>query len=86
MDELDNGKELLDYMKNKTGQKTVPMVFINGELLGGCDATKAAIGSGEFDRRLGAGKGATQVSVDVDNIDFTSNVEDKVQSAIKQNR
>ena len=53
MDIVENGSAVLDYLKGSTGQKTVPMVFINGELLGGCDATKAAIASGDFDRRLG---------------------------------
>lgn len=54
MDTIENGSGVHDYIKSFTGQKTVPAVFINGELLGGCDATKAAIASGEFDRRLGA--------------------------------
>ena len=40
----------------------MPYVFAGGELLGGCDATKALIASGEFDKRVGraatAAKGA----------------------------
>ncbi|ORX34422.1 thioredoxin-like protein [Kockovaella imperatae] len=26
-----------DYLHKKTGQRTVPFVFINGEFIGGCD-------------------------------------------------
>ena len=32
-------------------------VYINGRLVGGCDATKALIASGEFDTLLGGGGG-----------------------------
>jgi hypothetical protein len=32
-------------------------VYIGGRLVGGCDATKALIASGEFDALLGCGTG-----------------------------
>jgi glutaredoxin-related protein len=31
----------------------VPYVYIGGRLVGGCDATKALIASGEFDKLTG---------------------------------
>jgi len=42
-----------EVLKGMTNQRTVPYVYINGMLVGGCDATKAIIASGEFDRLLG---------------------------------
>lgn len=53
--------QLHEELKRSTGQRTVPYVYINGALVGGCDATKALIASGEFDKRVGgaaAGAGA----------------------------
>ena len=52
-----------DALKNLTQQRTVPYVYVNGKLLGGCDATKALISSGEFDKILG---GSSSSSSDAD--------------------
>ena len=44
-----------EELKASTGQRTVPYVYVIGRLLGGCDATKASIAAGEFDKLLGGG-------------------------------
>ncbi len=44
-----------EALKNLTNQKTLPYVYVNGNLLGGCDATKQLISTGEFDKMLGSG-------------------------------
>lgn len=36
LDELANGKDLHAQLKVKTGQTSVPYVFVNGNLVGGC--------------------------------------------------
>lgn len=51
------GAEVLEELRRSTGQRTVPFVYAAGRLLGGCDATKALIASGEFDRLLGGNDG-----------------------------
>lgn len=53
VDQIEEGAALHQAMKEMTGQKTVPYVYINGKLVGGCDALKASIQSGEFDTLLG---------------------------------
>jgi tellurite resistance protein TehA-like permease/glutaredoxin len=47
------GTTVLETLKATRNQKTVPFVFINGTLVGGCNETKALIASGEFDTMLG---------------------------------
>ena len=37
-----------------TGQSTVPNIFVNGQHIGGCDKTLAAISSGEFQKLIAA--------------------------------
>jgi glutaredoxin 3 len=37
-----------------TGQNTVPNIFVNGQHIGGCDKTLAAIASGEFQKLIAA--------------------------------
>ena len=49
------GSAILDELKEMTQQKTVPFVYIKGNLIGGCNDTKAIIASGEFDNLLGGG-------------------------------
>lgn len=36
---VDDGADIQDALLQKTGQKTVPNVFVNGKHLGGCDKT-----------------------------------------------
>lgn len=45
--------QIHEELKKLTGQRTVPYVYISGMLAGGCDATKAMIASGEFDKKIG---------------------------------
>jgi glutaredoxin 3 len=44
------GDEIQAYLLTKTGQRTVPNIFVKGKHIGGCDATLAAISSGEFQK------------------------------------
>ena len=46
-------EQIHEELKKATGQRTVPYVYIGGRLVGGCDATKALIASGEFDKLTG---------------------------------
>jgi tellurite resistance protein len=58
-----------EALKNLTHQRTLPYVYVNGTLIGGCDATKAEISTGEFDKRLGAtsaAAGSGTVDADVE--------------------
>ncbi|KAM5531335.1 hypothetical protein V8D89_014980 [Ganoderma adspersum] len=41
LDELQEGDAIQDYLREKTGQRTVPNVFINQKHVGGCDAVVA---------------------------------------------
>lgn len=41
----------------RSGLRTVPQIFIDGESVGGYDALAALHGSGELDRRLGLSPG-----------------------------
>eukprot|EP00475_Leptophrys_vorax_P030818 TRINITY_DN46454_c0_g1_i2.p1 TRINITY_DN46454_c0_g1~~TRINITY_DN46454_c0_g1_i2.p1 ORF type:complete len:138 (-),score=34.20 TRINITY_DN46454_c0_g1_i2:80-457(-) len=41
LDEMGDGAELQSALQSKTGQRTVPNVFVNGSSIGGCDATTA---------------------------------------------
>ncbi|KAI0715103.1 glutaredoxin [Earliella scabrosa] len=38
LDEIDDGSAIQDYLQEKTGQRTVPNIFINQKHVGGCDA------------------------------------------------
>ena len=42
----------------------MPYVYVGGKLLGGCDATKALIASGEFEKLLGGGGGVKGAGTD----------------------
>ncbi|KAJ6468346.1 glutaredoxin [Mycena sanguinolenta] len=42
--------EIQDYLLEKTGQRTVPNVFVNQKQIGGNDKTQAAFQSGELKR------------------------------------
>lgn len=43
---------LRDELEEKTGWMTVPMIFIDGGFIGGCDELYALDGSGELDKKL----------------------------------
>jgi glutaredoxin 3 len=42
-----------EEMRRRSGRQTVPEIFFEGELIGGCDDLYALEGRGELDRRLG---------------------------------
>ncbi|KAK7687197.1 Glutaredoxin-C6 [Cerrena zonata] len=41
LDERDDGSEIQSYLFDKTGQRTVPNIFINKQHIGGCDSVIA---------------------------------------------
>ncbi|PIL31533.1 hypothetical protein GSI_06235 [Ganoderma sinense ZZ0214-1] len=41
LDELQEGDAIQDYLREKTGQRTVPNIFISQKHVGGCDAVVA---------------------------------------------
>jgi glutaredoxin 3 len=53
LDEVNNGAAIQDSLRDLTGQRTVPNVFIKGEHLGGNDVTQAAAKSGKLQKMLG---------------------------------
>jgi len=48
LDEVEDGSKIQDYLLEKTGQRTVPNIFINQEHIGGCDAVVALQSSGKL--------------------------------------
>ena len=52
------GPAVLEHLRELTGQRTVPFVYINGTLIGGCNDTKQLIESGDFDMLVGDDAGA----------------------------
>lgn len=53
LDERDDGADIQSALLEKTGQRTVPSVFVKGEHIGGNDATQAAFRSGDLTKKLG---------------------------------
>jgi len=54
LDERDDTDAVQDYLKEKTGQRSVPNVFIDGKHIGGCDDTFASFKKGELAKLLEA--------------------------------
>mmetsp|Transcript_28601 Transcript_28601/g.44480 ORF Transcript_28601/g.44480 Transcript_28601/m.44480 type:complete len:111 (+) Transcript_28601:103-435(+) len=52
LDQVPGGSEMQQYLMQKTGQRTVPNVFVNGKHLGGNDDTQAALSSGKLTEML----------------------------------
>ncbi|KAJ7881018.1 putative glutaredoxin protein [Mycena olivaceomarginata] len=48
LDERTDGDEIQDYLAGKTGQRSVPNVFVNKQHVGGNDDTQAAFKKGEL--------------------------------------
>lgn len=48
LDTLENGPAIQEALLQKTGQRTVPNVFVNGEQVGGCDKTIEAHQNGRL--------------------------------------
>ncbi|PWN42728.1 glutaredoxin-domain-containing protein [Ceraceosorus guamensis] len=54
LDQESSGSEYQSYLAEKTGQRTVPNVFVNGKHVGGCDDFFKAQSSGELSKLIGA--------------------------------
>ncbi|KIK63013.1 hypothetical protein GYMLUDRAFT_41313 [Collybiopsis luxurians FD-317 M1] len=54
LDEIEDGPAIQSYLAQKTGQRTVPNVFVNSEHIGGNDSTQAAFKSGKLSTMLKA--------------------------------
>jgi glutaredoxin len=50
----DNGQDIQDKLKRKTGQRTVPQVFVAEEFLGGATETLALHEDGDLVKKLDA--------------------------------
>ncbi|TFK94938.1 glutaredoxin [Polyporus arcularius HHB13444] len=48
LDELDEGSAIQDYLAEKTGQRTVPNIFINQKHVGGCDSVVSLDSQGKL--------------------------------------
>ncbi|KXN73590.1 glutaredoxin-domain-containing protein [Conidiobolus coronatus NRRL 28638] len=53
VDNLDKGEELLDELEALTGQRKVPIIFIDGEFVGDVNKFLEKIESGEVQKKLG---------------------------------
>ncbi|UZJ56394.1 hypothetical protein CBS101457_005714 [Exobasidium rhododendri] len=52
LDHETQGTEVQSYLLSKTGQRTVPNIFVNGKHLGGCDDLLKAQSSGSLKTML----------------------------------
>jgi glutaredoxin 3 len=51
-DITDNEDDIMDSLIKKTGMSTVPQIFIDGKLIGGCDDLYALYKAGELEKLL----------------------------------
>ncbi|GAA5844957.1 hypothetical protein JCM3766R1_000345 [Sporobolomyces carnicolor] len=54
LDQMDEGADWQNYLADKTGQRTVPNIFIGGQHVGGSSDLEAKNKSGELKKLLGA--------------------------------
>ncbi|EIN14345.1 glutaredoxin [Punctularia strigosozonata HHB-11173 SS5] len=54
LDEVADGAAIQDYLQDKTGQRSVPNIFVNQKHVGGCDDVHALYGGGKL-KQLVAG-------------------------------
>ena len=54
LDQVSNGADIQNYLKTKSGQSTVPNIFIDGKHIGGCSETKALHSAGKLKTTLDA--------------------------------
>ena len=47
---MSDGDAIQNSLLDKTGQRTVPNIFVKGQHIGGCDKTLEAIASGRFQK------------------------------------
>ncbi|KZT30986.1 glutaredoxin [Neolentinus lepideus HHB14362 ss-1] len=53
LDEMSEGGEIQEYLLEKTGQRTVPNIFINKKHVGGCDAVTSLDSKGKLAELVG---------------------------------
>jgi glutaredoxin 3 len=53
LDTRGDGADIQDYLAGKTGQRTVPSIFVKGQFLGGNSDLQEAVKSGRLDKMLG---------------------------------
>jgi len=51
---MQNGEEIYEKIKEKTGHQTVPQIFINDKFIGGCDELEELNESGELKELIGS--------------------------------
>merc|ERR1711934_302918 len=54
LDQRQDGSSIQDALKDLTGGRSVPRVFVGGEFVGGCDDTLAQISAGTLQEKLKA--------------------------------
>ncbi|KAF9817772.1 hypothetical protein IEO21_03231 [Rhodonia placenta] len=54
LDELDEGDAIQAYLQEKTGQRTVPNIFISQQHVGGCDSVVGLDSQGKLAGLVGA--------------------------------
>ncbi|KAE9401450.1 hypothetical protein BT96DRAFT_602235 [Gymnopus androsaceus JB14] len=54
LDETEGGDEIQSYLAEKTGQRTVPNIFVNKQHIGGNDDTQAAYKNGKLAELISA--------------------------------
>ena len=54
LDQMDNGNEIQTALKTKSGQSTVPNIYIGGKHIGGCSEIKALHSKGGLKPALDA--------------------------------
>ena len=52
LNEFEEGAEVQEALAAMTGIRTVPQVFVNGDLIGGSDDTQEALQSGRLKKML----------------------------------
>ncbi|KAI5741643.1 hypothetical protein M8J76_015665 [Diaphorina citri] len=65
----DNGAKIQNALFEKSGQKTVPNIFINGKHIGGCDATMKLFEDGSITKLLAATPSTSSSSVSNTNVE-----------------
>lgn len=50
--DLTGDQKSIEQLKAKTGMQTVPQIFINGELIGGCNELQKLNATGELAKKL----------------------------------
>ena len=52
MDQIPNGDQMHEAVKAHSGQRTVPLTYVNGVKVGGCDDLMAAASNGKLKKML----------------------------------